>query len=115
MNTRVLTLLRKYVKSLTTSVTIIKFFIENMPVLKAIKSLFKTHMIKRIVHSWSFHMKFIKHAEGSFKLISYEMTTSVRSSIYKNVQVCKIIHVCHFHIKADNFDFRTFWTQLFGC
>ena len=53
MNTRVLTLLRKYVKSLTTSVTIIKIFIENMPVLKAIKSLFKTHMIKRIVFSTS--------------------------------------------------------------
>ena len=29
-------------------------------------------MIKRILHSWSFHMKFMKRAE-------YEMTTSVRS------------------------------------
>ena len=32
----------------------------------------KGHMINRILHSWSFHMKFIK--------ISYEMTTSVISS-----------------------------------
>ena len=25
-----------------------------------------SHMIKRILHSWSFHMKFIKLAKGSF-------------------------------------------------
>ena len=48
----------------------------------AIKSYFKSHMIKRILHSWSFYMKFIKLAKGSFKKISYEMTTRVRSSIY---------------------------------
>ena len=26
----------------------------------------KGHMINRILHSWSFHMKFIKLAKGSF-------------------------------------------------
>ena len=26
----------------------------------------KGHMVNRILHSWSFHMKFIKLAEGSF-------------------------------------------------
>ena len=36
------------------------------------------HMINRILHSWSFHMKSMKLAEG----ISYEMTTRARSSIY---------------------------------
>ena len=41
-------------------------FIENMSTSKAIKSYFKGHMIKRILHSWSFHMKFIKLAKGSF-------------------------------------------------
>ena len=41
-------------------------FIENMSTLNTIKSYFKSHMIKRILLLWSFHMKFIKHAEGSF-------------------------------------------------
>ena len=27
---------------------------------------YKSHMINRILHSWSFHMKFMKFAEGSF-------------------------------------------------
>ena len=39
-------------------------------------------MINRILHSWSFHMKFMKRAEGSFHKISYEMTTHVKFSIY---------------------------------
>ena len=34
-------------------------FIENMSTLKAIKSYFKSRMIKRILHSWLFYMKFI--------------------------------------------------------
>ena len=66
MTTRVITLLRECVTSLTTSVTTILIFIENMSTLKAIKSFFKSHMIKRILHSWSFHMKIIKLAKGSF-------------------------------------------------
>ena len=38
----------------------------NISSLKAIKSNFKSHMINRIFHSWSFHMKFMKLAEVSF-------------------------------------------------
>ena len=66
MTTRVITLLREYVTSLTTSVTTMQIFIGNMSTLRAIKTYFRSHMIKRILHSWSFHMKFIKLAEGSF-------------------------------------------------
>ena len=33
---------------------------------KSDKTYFRSHMIKRILHSWSFHMRFIKLAEGSF-------------------------------------------------
>ena len=62
----VLTLLREYVTSLTTSVTTMLNFIGNMSTLKMIKSYLRSHMIKRILHLWSFHMKFIKLAEGSF-------------------------------------------------
>ena len=58
MTTRVLTLLQEYVTSLTTSVTTMLIFIGNMSTLKAIKSYLRSHMIKRILHSWSFHMKF---------------------------------------------------------
>ena len=54
MTTRVLTLLREYVTSLTTSVTTMLIFIGNISTLKA------------ILHEWSFHMKFIKLAKGSF-------------------------------------------------
>ena len=66
MTTCVLTLLREYVRSLTTSVTTMLIFIGNLSILKAIKLYLRGHMIKRILHSWSFHMKFIKLAKGSF-------------------------------------------------
>ena len=42
------------------------FFVEILSTLKAIKTHLKGNMINRILHSWSFHMKFIKLAEGSF-------------------------------------------------
>ena len=42
------------------------FLLEIMVILKAIKSLLKGHMIKRILHLWSFLMKFMKLAEDSF-------------------------------------------------
>ena len=80
MTTRVLTLLRKYVTSLTTSTTTMLIFIGNMPTLKVIKSYLRSYMINQILHLWSFHMKFVKLAE-------YEMTTRVRSSIYANAFV----------------------------
>ena len=66
MTTRVITLWRVCVTSLTTSVSTVCFHIELMSILKAIKSRFKGHLINRILHSWSFHMKFMKLAEGSF-------------------------------------------------
>ena len=66
MATRVITLWREHVTSLTTSMSTMPFLIETTIILKAIKSHFKDHMIKRIIHSWSFHMKFMKLAEGSF-------------------------------------------------
>ena len=59
-------LLWEYVTLLMTSVTTMKIFIENMFTSKAIKSYFKSHMIKRILRSWSFHMKFIKLIKGLF-------------------------------------------------
>ena len=35
-------------------------------ILKAINPILKGIMINRILHSWSFHMKFMKLSEGSF-------------------------------------------------
>ena len=66
MTTPVLTLLWEYATTLTTSVTPMLIFTGNMSTLKAVKSYLRSHIIKRILHSWSFHMKFIKHAECSF-------------------------------------------------
>ena len=66
MTTRVITLRRKRVTSLTTSMSTMRFLIEIIFILKAIKYHFEGHMINRVLHSWSFHMKFMKLAEGSF-------------------------------------------------
>ena len=66
MTTRVITLWRVDVTSLTTSMSTMCFLLEIVPILKAIKSHFKGSMINRILYEWSFHMKFMKLAEGSF-------------------------------------------------
>ena len=42
------------------------FLLEILFILKTIKYHLKGHMINRILHSWSFHMEFMKLAEGSF-------------------------------------------------
>ena len=42
------------------------FVIEILFILKAKKIHFKGYMINRILHSWSFLMKIMKLAEGSF-------------------------------------------------
>ena len=66
MTARVITLWREYVKSLTMFISTMRFLIEIMLNLKVIKFILKGHMINRILHSWSFHMKFMKQAYGSF-------------------------------------------------
>ena len=66
MNTRVITLWRVHATSLTTSVPTLGFLTEIKFILKAIKSHLKGQMVKRVLHSWSFHMKCMKLAEGSF-------------------------------------------------
>ena len=63
MTTRVITLWRVDVTSLTTSISIVRFLLEILSILKAIKSILKGHMTNIILHSWSFHMKFMKLAE----------------------------------------------------
>ena len=57
MTTRVITLWHEHVTSGTASVSTMHFLAEIMLILKAIKSNFKGHMLKRILYSWSFHMK----------------------------------------------------------
>ena len=59
ITTLVKTLWRVHVLSLTTTVSAMRFLIEILFILKAVKSQFKSHMINRILRSWSFHMKFI--------------------------------------------------------
>ena len=61
--TSVIILWRVDVTSLTTSVSTVRFRIEILSILKAIRSNFKGSYNK---HYWSFYMKFIKLAEGSF-------------------------------------------------
>ena len=70
----------------------IAFSIEIMSNLKTINSGLNGHMINRILHEWSFHMKVYETSlrilhEWSFhmkfmKLDEYEMTFRVRFSIY---------------------------------
>ena len=66
MTTRVLTLSAGTSNVMTTSVTTMHCFIEIMSTLKAKQDPFESHMRDRILHSWSFHIKIIKLAEGSF-------------------------------------------------
>ena len=81
MPTRVITLWRVDVTSLTTSVSANAFLLDIMIILKAIKSHLKGHMINRILHSWSFYMKFMKLAEDSFH------------KFHMNEHSCKILYV----------------------
>ena len=56
MTTRVKTLWRVHVTSLTTSVsTTTRFLIEIKFILNTINHILKSHMINRILHSWSFY------------------------------------------------------------
>ena len=66
MTTRVITLRRVHVMSLTRTVSSVRFLLEILFILKAIKSILKSHMINRILHSWSFQIKLMKLAKGSF-------------------------------------------------
>ena len=45
-------------------ITTLIIFTENMATLKQVKCFLKSHMIKLILLSGSFHMKFINYAEG---------------------------------------------------
>ena len=65
-NTPVITLWHVDVTSLTKSVSTIRLLAEIMLILWAIKSHLKGQMINRILHSWSFHMKFMELAESLF-------------------------------------------------
>ena len=66
MTIRAITLGPERVTSLTTFMSTMRFLIEKMFILKAIKYHFKGHMINRILHSWSFHMKYMKLAVSEF-------------------------------------------------
>ena len=81
MTTRVITLWRVYVMSLTTSVSTMRSLIEIMFILKGLNPNLAGRMINRILHSWSFHMEFINSQ------ISYEMTTRLRYSINQRAMV----------------------------
>ena len=58
MTARVLTFWHVDVTSLPTCVSTMRILAEIMFISKAIKSHLKGHMINRILHSLSFHMKF---------------------------------------------------------
>ena len=65
VTTRVITVWCLHVTSLTTSVSM-RFLTEILLTSKAIKFHLKDPMINRILHSWSFHMKFMKLAKNWF-------------------------------------------------
>ena len=66
MTTHVITLWHVNVTSLKLSVSAMRFLIEIMFNMKAINPILKGHMINRILHSGSFHMKFMKLAKARF-------------------------------------------------
>ena len=66
ITTRVITLLRVWVTSLTTSVSTMRFHIEFMLIFKAMKSYFKGSYDKQNLTLVVIFMKSMKLAEGSF-------------------------------------------------
>ena len=78
MTTRVITLCRVDVTSMTTSLSTMRFRIEIMFILKTIKSYFKGSYDKQNLTLVVISYEMITRR----RLVSYEMTTSVRYSIY---------------------------------
>ena len=67
MTTRVITLWRVHVTLLTTSMSTMHFLIEIKLILKTIESSLKGSYGKQtVLHSSSFHIKYMKLAKGSF-------------------------------------------------
>ena len=66
MTTRVKTFWRVYETSLTTTVSTMRCLSETMLICKAIKSHFKRSYDIQNLHSFSFHMKIMKLAKGTF-------------------------------------------------
>ena len=65
----VMTLLCKYVMSLTTNLSAMCFLLLNNVLIEEVKQnlkFLKGHMMNRILHSWSFHMEFIKLVKACF-------------------------------------------------
>ena len=82
------------VTSLTMSMSTVHFFLE-ISQLESKKIQFSGHMINRILHSWSFHMK---------------LTTCVRSSILDLVMQENImIKAVHAMIVGISWDERTYF------
>ena len=66
MITRVITLWRVHVTSLTTSVSTVSFLLEILLIMKAIKFIFKDSYDKQNLTLVVIHMKFMKLSEGLF-------------------------------------------------
>ena len=84
MTTRVITLWRVDVTSLTASVSVMRFLLEILPILKAIKSHFKGSYDRQnlTLVVILYETSSMKLAKGSFHKFHIKMTTHVRSSIY---------------------------------
>ena len=82
MTIRVITLWCEDVTSLTTSVSTMRFLLEVLPILKAIKSHFKGSYDKQNLTLVAISYEIYETRRMLVSLISYEMTTRVRSSIY---------------------------------
>ena len=67
VTTHVITFGNIYVMSLTLTVLAMHLHIEVLFILKAIKkkNILKGHMINKVLHQWSFHMKFMKVTKGA--------------------------------------------------
>ena len=82
MTTRVITLWHVDVMSLTTSLSAMRFLLEILSILEAIKPSFKGPYDKQNLTLVVISYKICETRQRFISLISYEMTTCVRSSIY---------------------------------
>ena len=64
---------------------------------------------KRILHEWSFHLKFMKRAFGEFRRFQI-MTTSVRFCLIASVEAKKGFQIPDFHFHNISMDtFMLIW------
>ena len=106
----VITLWRDNVRSLTTSVSTMRFLLELLPISKAIKSSFKGSYDKQNLTIVVISYEIYETRQRLVSQISYEMTTRVRSSISITDNIRKSHIFCY--VMDHHISFTCKWSSV---